>query len=107
MPDRLLRHVVLFSFKETATSEQVQEIERAFCALPAAIPDIHAFEWGTDVSIENASQGFSHCFLVTFLSEADRNAYLPHPAHQAFGAVLQPHVAKVLVFDYWAESAAS
>jgi hypothetical protein len=102
MPDRLLRHVVLFSFKETATREQVQEIERAFCALPEKVPAIHTLEWGTDVSIENASQGFSHCFLVTFLSEEDRNAYLPHPDHQAFGAVLQPHLARVLVFDYWA-----
>jgi Stress responsive A/B Barrel Domain len=104
MPNRVLRHVVLFSFNETATHEQVQEIERAFSALPEKIPAIHAFEWGTNVSIENASQGFSHCFLVTFLNEEDRGAYLPHPAHQAFGSVLQPHLAKVLVFDYWADS---
>src|SRR5512133_3651923 len=107
MPDRLLRHVVLFSFKETATPEQVREIERAFCALPEKIPTIQAFEWGSDVSVENVSQGFSHCFLVTFLSEEDRNAYLSHPAHQAFGAVLQPHLANVLVFDYWAKGSVS
>ena len=107
MPERVLRHVVLFSFKETATPAHGREIERAFCALPEKIPTIHAFEWGTDVSIENANQDFSHCFLVTFLSEEDRNAYLPHPAHQAFVAVLQPHLAKVLVFDYWSEGAVS
>ncbi|MCB0070159.1 MAG: Dabb family protein, partial [Caldilineaceae bacterium] len=27
----------------------------------------------------------------------------PHPAHQAFGQVLRPHLDKVLVFDYWAK----
>jgi hypothetical protein len=99
--ESLLRHVVLFAFKEATTPEQVAEIERAFSALPGKIPTICDFEWGTDVSVENASQGFTHCFLVTFRSEADRNAYLPHPDHQAFGAVLSPHLAKVLVIDYW------
>jgi hypothetical protein len=33
----------------------------------------------------------------------DRDAYLPHPAHRAFGAVLRPHLDKVLVLDYWTQ----
>ncbi|MCA9181727.1 MAG: Dabb family protein, partial [Planctomycetales bacterium] len=48
------------------------------------------------------SDGFTHCFLLTFKSEADRDSYLPHPAHRAFGAALKPHLEKVLVVDYWA-----
>lgn len=100
-PDRVLRHVVLFAFNETAAREDIQGIEQAFSALPGQIEAIHDFEWGTDVSVENLSQGFSHCFLVTFRSEADRDSYLPHPAHQAFVARLQPFLARVLVFDYW------
>ena len=100
-PKRVLRHVVLFAFKDTTTPEQIQEIERAFCDLPSQIEQIYDFEWGTDVSVENISQGYTHCFLVTFLSEADRDIYLPHPAHRDFGAVLQPHLEKALVVDYW------
>ena len=103
MPNRVLRHVVLFGFKETATHEQVQEIERAFCALPGKIPAIHAFEWGTNVSPENKNNGLTHCFFLTFRSQADRDAYLPHPAHKAFGAMLKGHVANVCVLDYWAQ----
>jgi hypothetical protein len=99
--DRLLRHVVLFKFKENTTDEQVGQIERAFCALPDKIDAIYDFEWGTDVSVENRQQGFTHCFLVTFLSEEDRAKYLPHPAHKAFGKLLGPHLDKVLVIDYW------
>ena len=98
---KVLRHVVLFAFKSMSTPEQIQGIERAFCELPAKIEQIHDFEWGTDVSVENISQGYTHCFLVTFLSEADRDIYLPHPAHQEFGAILQPHLEKALVVDYW------
>lgn len=100
-PAALLRHVVLFSFKETTSPEQIAQIEAAFAALPAKIDEIYDFEWGTDVSVENLAQGFSHCFLVTFQTERDRDTYLPHPAHQEFGALLRPHLEKVLVVDYW------
>jgi hypothetical protein len=96
-----LRHVVLFGFKESATPAQIRKIERAFCALPEKIGEIHEFEWGTDVSVENLARGYTHCFLVTFLSEADRDAYLPHPAHRAFVNLLQPHLEQALVVDYW------
>jgi hypothetical protein len=38
---------------------------------------------------------------VTFLREADRDAYLPHPAHREFVDFLSPYVREALVFDYW------
>lgn len=99
----VLRHVVLFGFKQTATPEQIRAIEQAFRALPEKIDEIHEFEWGTDVSVENLSQGYTHCFLVTFLTEQDRDTYLPHPAHQEFVAALQPHLKQALVIDYWSK----
>lgn len=101
-PVKLLRHVVLFGFKESSSSTQIREIEQAFADLPGQIEGIHDFEWGTDVSVEQLSQGFTHCFLVTFLTEAARDAYLPHPAHRAFVEKLKPHLEKALVIDYWA-----
>ncbi len=97
----VLRHVVLFQFKEGTPVENVREIENAFRGLPGKIDVIQDFEWGTDVSVEGKTEGFTHCFFVTFASEADRYAYLPHPDHTAFGAVLRPHLEKVLVVDYW------
>ena len=98
---QVLRHVVLFKFKDDTSSQQVREIENAFRALPEKVDTICDFEWGTDVSVENLQQGFTHCFLVTFRSEADRAKYLPHPAHKEFGGILGPHLDKVLVIDYW------
>jgi hypothetical protein len=97
-----LRHVVLFSFKATSSPEDIRNVEDAFRALPSKIREIRSFEWGTNNSPEGLSQGFTHCFLVTFSSEKDREVYLPHPAHQAFVEVLRPHLDKVLVIDYWA-----
>lgn len=101
MAHKLLRHVVLFSFKEGSTPEQIKAIEDAFIALPKKIKQIKTLEWGTNNSPENLNQGFTHCFFVTFASEEDRAIYLPHPDHKAFGAILKPVLDKVLVIDYW------
>jgi hypothetical protein len=98
---KLLRHVVLFGFQEDTLPEQLREIEAAFCNLANKIDQIHDFEWGTNISPENLAQGYTHCFLVTFQNEADRDIYLPHPAHQAFVELIQPHLKQVLVVDYW------
>jgi len=99
--EQVLRHVVLFKFKDGTTPEQIKEVESAFAALPGKIEQIHAFEWGTNVSVENRSDGFSHCFVLSFLNEADRDAYIIHPEHQRLREVLGPYVDKVLVLDYW------
>lgn len=99
----VLRHVVLFKFNAETTPGQAKVIEEAFRALPTKIPGIVGFEWGTNVSPENLSQGFTHCFFLTFRTEADRNAYLPHPEHKAFGALLDGRLDKACVVDYWTQ----
>jgi hypothetical protein len=99
---KLLRHVVLFKFKDGTSPADVKKVEDAFGKLPSQIKEIAAYEWGTNNSPENLNQGFTHCFFVSFRSEKDRVVYLPHPAHQAFVEVLKPHLDKVLVIDYWA-----
>ncbi|MGZ8557183.1 MAG: Dabb family protein [Chitinophagaceae bacterium] len=101
---KMLRHVVLFKFKDNATPEQVKQVENAFLALPSAIKEIKEMEWGTNNSPENLNQGLTHCFFLSFNSEKDRDAYLPHPAHKAFGAILTPYLEKVVVVDYWVNS---
>ena len=102
-PKGLLRHVVLFKFKDGTPPANVKEIENAFRALPGKIPEIAAFEWGTNNSPEGIAQGFTHCFFVSFRDAKGREAYLPHPAHKAFVDVLKPHLDKVLVIDYDAQ----
>jgi hypothetical protein len=98
----VLRHVVLFSWKPGTQPDEIRAIENAFAALPTKIDAIHDLEWGTDVSVEGISQGFTHCFIVTFLSEEARDEYLPHPAHRAFGDLIRPYLQDVLVVDFWA-----
>lgn len=100
--EKMLRHVVMFQFKESSSEKDVQSVVDAFRALPDKIPEIRDFEYGTNNSPEGLNQGLTHCFLLTFHSEKDREVYLPHPAHKEFGKVLRPHLEKVTVIDYWA-----
>ncbi len=97
----LLKHVVLFKFKDDTTEEQIKSVESAFSGLPGKIPEIHAYEWGINNSPEGLNKGFTHCFYLTFKSEEDRAIYLPHPDHQAFVALASPFFEDVLVVDYF------
>lgn len=103
-PEKLLRHVVLFNFKDSATPDKVKEIELAFAGLKGKISEIYSFEWGINNSPEGLDKGFTHCFLVTFLSESDREKYLPHSDHKEFVTLIGPFVEDVTVVDYWTKS---
>jgi hypothetical protein len=100
---KVLYHVVCLKFKPEAKPEQIKAAETAFAALKEKIPGITSLNWGTNVSPEHKNKGFTHCFVVTFATEKDRDAYLPHPEHKAFGKVLGPVVADVFVIDFWSQ----
>ena len=99
--DSVLRHVVLFKFKEGTTKAAIATVEESFNALPSKIKAIHSYEWGLNNSPEGLNKGFTHCYFLTFKTEEDRGIYLPHPDHKAFGAILTPYLEDVLVVDYW------
>ena len=98
-----LNHVVALKFKPTATKEQIQEVEIAFRDLKKKAKEIHSLEWGTNVSPEKHDKGFTHCFILSFKNEKNRDAYLVHPAHKAFGKLLGPVMEDVFVIDFWTE----
>lgn len=98
-----LRHIVMFKYLDTSTETDVTKVSEAFANLYGTIPEVKAFEWGTNNSPENLNQGFTHCYTLTFASEEDRAIYDKHPAHKAFQEILKPHMEKVFVVDYWAK----
>lgn len=100
MKSSSVQHIVLFKFKPETTAEKVKEIVAAFEALPSQISQIKGFKWGTNNSPENLNKGLTHAFILTFDNEKDRDAYLPHPAHKAFGGIVGPWLAEVTVVDF-------
>jgi hypothetical protein len=98
-----LRHVVAFKFKSTASKEDIAKLDEAFRALRQKIPQVLDLEAGTNNSPEGFNKGFTHMWILTFSSEANRDAYLKHPDHQAFGSLVKPIVDDVFVLDFWAK----
>ncbi len=99
----LLKHTVIFKFKNTAPKASVDSCVAAFKALEGKIKEIQAFEFGLNNSPENWHQGFTHCFVLTFKNYDDLAIYAEHPEHKAFGSIVGPHMEKVFVVDYVVE----
>jgi hypothetical protein len=99
------RHVVLFKFRDHANEEILRGIEDAFHELAGQLPFVAGFEWGRNSSPEKLNHGYTHCFIVSFRDEAGRDAYLPHPLHQAFCKdYLDPNLEDVCVVDFRAQA---
>jgi hypothetical protein len=98
-----LFHVVSLKFKADATPEQIKAVETAFAELKTKVPGVLTLNGGKDISPEGRAKGFTHCFVLTFASEKDRDAYATSPAHKAFGALLGPVMADVMVIDFWGQ----
>lgn len=102
-PAKVLRHIVMYKFKDEIKQPQVQEVINAFSGLPKKIDGIVAFEHGPNVSPEGKSDGLTYCFVVSFENEDARDKYLKHPAHDEYVKVVKDRREKVVVFDYWAD----
>ncbi len=100
---QVLKHIVLYKFKDSQSPAQIQEVVDAFAALPGKIDTVAGLQYGTNVSEENKSEGLTHCFLVTFRDAAGRDAYIKHPAHQEYVNLVKDRREKVVVFDFWAD----
>ncbi|CAK7326077.1 unnamed protein product [Dovyalis caffra] len=96
----VVKHVFLAKFKEGISSDEIDKLIKGYANLVNLIEPMKAFQWGTDVSIENMHQGFTHIFESTFESTEGIAEYLSHPAHLDFVALLFPALDKVIVFDY-------
>lgn len=101
---KVLRHIVMYKFKDDLPPKQLQEVIDAFAGLPKKVDTVIGFEHGTNVSPEGKSEGFTHAFAVTFRDEAGRKIYLEHPAHQEYVNIVKDRREKVIVFDYWANA---
>lgn len=101
--ERVLKHLVLYKFKEDQSPAQVQEVIDTFAGLVKKVDSIVALEHGANVSKEGKSEGLTHGFCVTFKDEAGLAAYLKHPAHDHYVSVVKDRREKVVVFDYWTE----
>jgi Stress responsive A/B Barrel Domain len=101
--EKVLRHLVLYKFKDDQSPAKVQEVIDTFAGMAKQIDTVVSLEHGPNVSKEGKSDGLTYGFCVTFKDDAGLATYLKHPAHEAYVSVVKDRREKVIVFDYWAE----
>jgi hypothetical protein len=99
---RVLRHVVLLKFKKDTPEADITLLEDEFSSLAKVkVSEVKDYEWGTNVSKENLNHGYTHCFILTFDNEKDRDVYIEHQDHVAFVELLKPFMDSATVIDFW------
>ncbi len=84
----MIRHVVMFKFKEENKAAHVAETKTMLDALPAKIPYILHSETHTDVG--TADGNFDLLLISDFEDQQTLQAYIVHPDHKAVGAFMRP-----------------
>lgn len=95
----MITHIVLLRPRPDAPEASLAALGDEVRALADAIPGIEEVRFGPDVSPEGLQDGHRWAFVVRFADAAARDAYLPHPAHEAFAARLGRLVEGVTVVD--------
>ena len=75
----MIRHAVLFKWKAGTTLEQVQALAAGLARLPAEIPEIAAYRFGSDLGQAEGNADFA--IVADFASVEDWRSYVQHPAH--------------------------
>jgi hypothetical protein len=114
----IIRHIVLFRYREDVDGADLQKIEQNFHELQTSKRDgrsyILSIESGPQNSPEGLGQGFHQAYIVSFASQGDRNYYvgeplitnpaLYDPMHHAFKSFIRNYISdqesSVLVFDF-------
>ena len=83
----------MFRWAAGTTPDQVQAVQQALAALPAAIPELRDYRTGPDVGLGAGNWDY---VVVADFDDADGwRAYVAHPAHQeVIAELIRPVVAE-------------
>ncbi|KAF2744656.1 hypothetical protein M011DRAFT_408072 [Sporormia fimetaria CBS 119925] len=103
-------HIVLFQFKASASSEDINDISQRMLGLKnnrihpmSKKPYIKSASGGTDNSPEGAKNGLTHAFVMEFETAEDRDYYVnEEPVHDEFKKLVGKVLEKAVVADFTA-----
>lgn len=89
----MIRHMVMFRFKDTTTPADVARIEAAIGELPGMIPEIRSYRFGPNVTDDPGN--FDFAVSAEFDDLAGYQAYRDHEGHQKIiTEVIRPLIAE-------------
>ena len=88
----MIRHVVMFRWKDEVSADHAAHTAAALRALPAAIPELVGYHVGPDLGVSDGNYDFAVVAEVNTVE--DYYAYRDHPQHQAVvKEFIAPHIA--------------
>ena len=94
----MVKHIVMWKFKEEVSLDDKLEMKRQLEALQGVVPTLGKIEVGLDVSKKPAAMDM--VLYSEFQCLEDLAAYAVHPAHQKVVAFVKPLVCDRAVVDY-------
>lgn len=94
----VIRHVVLWTFKDTVPPDERAAIVDAVRGLRSKVPSLRSLEVGENVSPARA-HAYTHLLLETFDDRAGLAAYASHPDHVPVLTRLRDAVSQLLAVD--------
>lgn len=94
----VLRHIVLFAFKDEVPAAERAAILEAIQGLRTTVPSLRSLEVGENISPARA-QGYTHILCETFDDRAGLAEYGTHPAHVPVAARIRAAAAQLLAVD--------
>ena len=76
----MFHHVVVFSWREGTTQEQIAAVAAELAKLPEQIPEIRQYEFGPDAGLDRANADFA--VVAAFEDAGGYQVYRDHPAHR-------------------------
>ena len=87
----MFRHVVTFRWNGDSTPDHVAALERALSELPALLPDLRRYAYGTDAGINEGNYDFA---VVAEFDDSD--GYLAYRDNDEHARIIQTHIAPYL-----------
>jgi hypothetical protein len=95
----VLRHVVLFRWKQKTTAQDVSNVEAALRQLPAKIPCILSYRFGRDLGVQDGNADFA--LVADFTDQDGLVTYATHPDHKAVVQnLIRPIMAQRVAVQY-------
>ena len=89
----MIRHCVMFRWKDDMPVEWIGEVEAALATLPAAIPAIASYSFGRDIGVNAGNHQFA--VVADFATVDDYIVYRDHPDHKRVVAeLIVPNIAE-------------
>jgi hypothetical protein len=98
----MIRHIVMFKFREFSTPEEkgsaAETVKAELLAMKNKIPVIRDFDVG--INFNEGEAAWDLVINSSFESKEDLLAYQLHPVHQAFIRFNRDYSAKKAIVDY-------